>query len=194
MIRSIAHSHLAAALLLAALALAFNAPAMAQYRPYRPGSGVVTVVQPLTAEETKSLLFMREEEKLARDVYKALFDKWNLFAFQNISANEEIHFTAIGTLLTRYGVADPSLAAAGVYSNPVLNVLYNQMLTKGLQSAQDALEVGILIEKQDIADLENALKATAKFDIKRVYNNLMSGSYNHLDAFETVCALTASVN
>lgn len=133
--------------------------------------------------------FMREEEKLARDVYKALFDKSQLVVFQNITTSEDIHFNAIGTLLARYGVADPAQAAAGVYSDPALNALYNQLMAKGLQSAQDSLEVGVLIEKKDIADLETALKATAKFDFKRVFNNLMNGSYNHLDAFETVCTV-----
>jgi hypothetical protein len=178
----------------ASIVLAFNTPAMAQYPGPRPGSGVTTAVQPVTAEETKSLQFMREEEKLARDVYQALFDKWNLVVFQNIAASESVHFEVIGKLLARYGVADPALAGTGVYTDPSLNVLYNQLLAKGMQSAQDALQVGILIEKQDIGDLENALKATTKFDIKRVFNNLMNGSYNHLDAFETVCTVTVPLN
>jgi hypothetical protein len=187
-------SHIAAVLILASIALAFNAPAMAQHSSARPGTGVTTATVPLTFEELKALQFMREEEKLARDVYHALFDKWNLVVFQNIMASEQVHFTAIGTLLTRYGVADPALAGAGVYTDPALNTLYNQLLAKGLLSAQDALQVGILIEKQDISDLENALKDTTKFDIKRVLNSLMNGSYNHLDAFETVCTLTVPIN
>ena len=186
-------SNIAAALLLAAVVLAFTAPAMAQYQPAGPGYGITTIVQPLTAEELKSMQFMREEEKLARDVYRALFEKWNLIAFRNISASEETHFVAIGTLLTRYGAVDPAQSSAGVYTDPALNALHGQLLAKGMQSAQDALEVGILIEKKDITDLESALNTTAKFDIKRVYNNLMNGSYNHLDAFETVCAVTAPV-
>jgi hypothetical protein len=187
-------STFASALLLAAFAIALTAPAMAQNPPAGPGYGVTTAIQPLTADELKGMQFLREEEKLARDIYKALFDKWNLVVFQNIMAAEETHFNAIGTLLARYGAADPALSGAGVYADPALNTLYNQLLEKGLRSAQDALEVGVLIEKQDIGDLENALKATTKFDVKRVYNNLMNGSYNHLDAFETVCALTAPVN
>jgi hypothetical protein len=188
-------SHIAAALLLAALLLALNAPAMAQYGTPGAGFGVSTpALQPVTAEEAKSLQFMREEEKLARDVYKVLLDKWNLVVFQNIAKSEETHFAAIGTLLIRYGVADPAQAAAGVYQDPALNSLYNQLVAKGLQSAQDALEVGVIIEKKDIADLESALKGTDKFDIKRVFNNLMNGSYQHLDAFETVCTIITPAN
>jgi hypothetical protein len=195
MIRTDILRNAAAALVLAATAFSATAPAMAQSGPVGAGYGsATTVVQPLTPEELQWMQFMREEEKLARDVYQALFEKWNLVVFQNIAASEGTHFAAIGTLLTRYGATDPAQSSAGVYTDPTLNTLYNQLLEKGMRSAADALEVGVLIEKQDIADLETALKATAKFDVKRVYNNLMNGSYNHLDVFETVCALTTPTN
>jgi hypothetical protein len=189
-------SRIAAALAFAAMFLALGAPAVAQpYGATGAGNGfTANAVLPVTADETMWLQFMREEEKLARDVYKVLFGKWNLVIFQNIAASEDTHFNAIGTLLTRYGVADPAQAAAGVYSDPALNALYNQLVAKGLQSAQDALEVGTIIEKKDISDLESALKSTAKFDIKRVFNNLMNGSYNHLDAFETLCTAAVPAN
>jgi hypothetical protein len=187
-------SHIASILISTSIALSFNAPAMAQSPSAGLSTGVINAAVPLTSDELKALQLMREEEKLARDVYQALFDKWNLVVFQNIMASEQVHFTAIGTLLTRYGAPDPALAGAGVYTDPALNTLYNQLLGKGLQSAQDALQVGLLIEKQDISDLENALKATTKLDIKRVLNNIMNGSYNHLDAFETVCAVTVAIN
>jgi hypothetical protein len=136
---------------------------------------------------------MREEEKLARDVYQQLAKKWNLVTFENIAASEQNHFDALGTLLTRYSVADPAQGlAAGVYSNAKLSALYNELMAKGTKSSQDALEVGLLIEKADIADLEAALKGTAKLDVKRVYTNLMNASYNHLEAFETGCELLAT--
>lgn len=188
--------HILAALTFAVLIVAFGVPATAQtYGSPGPGYGVTaSAVQPLTADELKWLLFMREEEKLARDVYKALFDKWKLVVFQNIMGSEDTHFNSMGTLLARYNVADPAQSSPGVYTDAALNALYSQLVAKGLQSAQDALEVGLIIEKQDIADLETALKSTAKFDIKRVFNNLMNASFNHLDAFETLCTIAIPAN
>jgi len=166
-------------------------PAAAQNGPGRgPGA---PAVQPLTAAETQWLKFMREEEKLARDVYQQLHLKWNLAVFENIAASEQRHFDSIGVLLTRYSVADPALnLAAGVYSDARLNTLYNELMAKGVRSIQDALEVGVLIEKRDIEDLEAALRETTKSDIKRVYTNLMNASYKHLEAFETGCTVTKS--
>ena len=172
--------------------MAFASPAMAQFGYPGSNSGAVVAVQPLSADEVQWLRFMREEEKLARDVYQELYKKWNLTVFRNISASEENHFTAIGTLLSRYGVDDPAKAnPAGVYSEPKLNTLYNELIASGMSSAENALAVGVAIEKKDIGDLQEALKGASKLDVKRVYTNLLNGSFNHLEAFETVCEVAA---
>lgn len=186
----------AVAALLTVLAVTLAAPAMAQSRRRGPafGSGP-SAIAPLTQEEAQWLYFMREEEKLARDVYQQLFEEWNLVVFDNIAASEQAHFDAIGKQLTKYGATDPAEGLdAGVYSDPKLVALYSQLMAKGMASAQDALEVGVLIEKTDIEDLEAALFATDKSDIKRVYTNLMNGSYSHLEAFESGCDVLAATN
>ena len=59
---------------------------------------------------TQDLRFMREEERLARDVYAALAAKYDGAApMANITKSELRHFDAIGTLLTRDGVDAESL-------------------------------------------------------------------------------------
>ena len=188
------------AVIAVALALVLPVQALAQNGPRAggngPGTGIAAAGEPLTDEETADLLFMREEEKLARDVYQHFFEKWNLVIFENISASEDQHTNAIARKLARYGVADPSADyPAGVYANQELNQLYATLIAQGGVSAQAALEVGILIEETDIADLEKALVRTNKLDVKRVYTNLLDGSYNHLEAFrnthEAVCQATA---
>jgi len=183
-----------AAVILAAISFGITAPAKAQYGPRNPGTGTVALV-PLTEAEASSLRFMREEEKLARDVYQSLFQKWNLVSFRNISASEQAHFEAVGALLTRYGISDPAAnTAPGVYVDATLTALYNDLMAKAMRSAEDALAVGVMIEKQDIADLESAIHGTDKLDVKRVYTNLMNASHNHLEAFETACGLIAVAN
>lgn len=150
-----------------------------------PRVGFTAPSAPLTAEESKWLVYMREEEKLARDVYRYLYQKWNLTVFDRIQESENRHFGAVGTLLARYGVADPAANdVAGVFSDPKLAALYAELTSKGSVSVKDALEVGVRIEQSDIADLEDALKGATKLDIKRVYTNLLDGSLSHLEAFE----------
>lgn len=193
--QSIGRPELASLLLLLALMLALASPAMAQggYRGNGPGPGSGLSAEPATADEARWLAYMREEEKLARDVYQQLYEKWDLNIFRNITASESRHYNAVGTLLARYGVSDPARnTQPGIYADAKLAALYQELIAKGMRSVKDALEVGVLIEKTDIADLETALKAAAKLDIKRVYTNLLNGSYNHLEAFESNLEILAA--
>ena len=136
----------------------------------------------LTAAETAGLLQMREEEKLAHDVYVALYDKWQVKTFSNISSAEQTHSDAVKTLLDRYTLSDPAAGnAAGVFTNPDLQSLYTTLVAQGSTSLVDALTVGAVIEDLDIADLQTL--ATASPDIKLVYDNLEKGSRNHMRAF-----------
>jgi hypothetical protein len=54
------------------------------------------IVAPTTVgpEEAASLQFMREEEKLAHDVYVTLYEQWGLRVFNNISRSEQQHTEA----------------------------------------------------------------------------------------------------
>ncbi|CAG0937029.1 hypothetical protein TFLX_05932 [Thermoflexales bacterium] len=139
---------------------------------------------PLSADEIAGLQFMREEEKLARDVYLTLSQKWGLPIFNNIANSEATHMAAVKTLLDRYGIADPVAGkAVGVFADPTLQVLYNQLIAQGSQSLSAALKVGGAIEEIDIRDLKEYSASTTQVDIKTVYNNLLNGSYNHLRSF-----------
>ena len=142
-------------------------------------------VQPLSADEATHLLYMREEEKLARDVYQVLFSKWNVRIFNNIAVSEQRHYDAVGTLISRYKLTDPAQETAGVFTNPDLQALYAQLIAKGSISLLDALQVGVSIEETDIDDLKAAIAVTDNRDVLTVYGNLLNGSLNHLSAFNS---------
>ncbi len=144
----------------------------------------VAAATSLTEDEADALAFMREEEKLAHDVYVTLYDKWGLPVFKNISAAEQTHSDAVKRLLDRYGVEDPAAGnAVGEFTNPTLQSLYDQLVAQGSLSITDALKVGAAIEEIDILDLQERIAQTDKADITRVYSNLLKGSENHLRAF-----------
>lgn len=152
------------------------------------GAGELTKLPPatpgeLSADESAALLYLREEEKLAHDVYQVLSVQWGLPIFQNISQSEQTHTDAVKALLDRYGLTDPASSQAGVFTNPDLQALYNNLTARGSQSLAEALKVGAAIEEIDILDLEYRLAQTDNADIQQVYINLMSGSQNHLRAF-----------
>lgn len=141
-------------------------------------------VSALNDAEVAGLLYMREEEKLARDVYMMLYEKWGLPIFQNITNSEQTHMDAVKTLLDQYDIEDPAAGNdVGVFANRALQELYDQLIQQGSQSVAEALHVGAAIEEIDILDLEERIAQTDKADIRRVYENLMKGSRNHLLAF-----------
>jgi hypothetical protein len=148
-----------------------------------------TATSRLSATEAKDLAFMREEEKVARDVYLTLSKKYSVSAFASIAKSESTHMSALKTLLDRYKVADPvGRNPVGVFKNKDLQALYDQLVAQGSKSVTDALKVGVLIEKTDIADLQLRRARTTHSDVKTVYTSLMNGSYNHLSSFESLLA------
>jgi hypothetical protein len=150
-----------------------------------PLTQTTAATQPLDAAEAWDLLFMREEEKLARDLYDAFSSMWKVRIFSNIAASEERHFEAIKVLIDRYGLKDSALEAAGVFTNSELQSLYDELLAKGSVSLLEALNVGVAVENKDINDLNDAISRTKHTDVLVVYGNLLSGSINHLAAFNS---------
>lgn len=154
------------------------------------GTDITTIpASDLNADEAASLLYMREEEKLARDVYNALFAVWGQPTFQNIASSEQAHMDEVKLLLDRYALTDPALAP-GQFTDANLQALYDQLIAQGSASLADALKVGAAIEEIDIRDLQTRLAQTNNADIQLVFNNLMKGSYNHLNAFTSVLLQT----
>ena len=135
-----------------------------------------------------SLIYMREEEKLAHDVYVKMFALWNQPVFENIAKSETVHTNAIKGLLDYYGITDPALPNEGEFSNPDLQNLYNQLIESGSISLIDALKVGATIEEVDIVDLDKAMENTSVDTILTVYQRLRTGSTHHLKAFVAMLA------
>lgn len=138
----------------------------------------------LTAQETKDLIQLREEEKLARDVYLFLYEHWGQWVFSNIAESEQQHMDAVYNLLNKYGIPDPvEIDEPGVFTNTDLQHLYDELTVAGSVSEIEALWVGATIEDLDIFDIQEMLDNTAKNDLVNVYLNLMKGSRNHLRSF-----------
>ena len=139
----------------------------------------------LSATEVYYLEFMREEEKLARDVYIEMYELWGLPVFSYISESEQRHMDAVKRMLDAYGLVDPveDENAVGVFQSSELAALYTVLIDEGERSLMSALRVGALIEEVDIEDIQHAIDATDQEDIRSVYESLLCGSRNHLRAF-----------
>lgn len=140
----------------------------------------------LSKEEKDGLQYMREEEKLARDVYDSMFVKWELNPFGNIRHSERMHMSRMKDVLDVYNVDDPVASTRdvpGQFQNKDMQKIYNDLVESGTRSLADALKAGALIEELDIADLDTRIAKTDKENILSAYRFLRMGSENHLRAF-----------
>lgn len=138
----------------------------------------------ISTEEIDGLLLMREEEKLAHDVYSALYEEWGQNVFNNIASSEAAHMEAVAGLLERFGIDDPvGDNGQGEFESEELQALYDDLLEMGTVSLEDALRVGAAVEEIDIVDLQDLMALSTDPEILQVYGNLLAGSENHLRAF-----------
>jgi len=149
-----------------------------------PVSAQTDSAETLSEAERSTLLHMAAEEKLAHDVYLALYEKWGLAAFQRIARSETRHFDRMFQLLGDYGInSNLDQLGAGEYGDPQFDQLYDDLVAKGSLSEEEALKVGGYIEERDILDLEKAIDESTHADVQRAYRRLLQGSSMHLHTF-----------
>ncbi|MBF0265968.1 MAG: DUF2202 domain-containing protein [Gammaproteobacteria bacterium] len=137
----------------------------------------------LTSSDIETLLFMQQEEQLARDVYDELYETFGLKVFDNISDSEQKHVDSVTSIIEQYDIESIASGEAGDFTIEELSGLYEQLLSQGSASLEDALMVGALIEEVDIQDLQIAISETDNPQVVSLYTNLLNASNNHLNAF-----------
>ncbi len=147
-------------------------------------SGEISTEASVSENPDDGLLYMSEEEKIARDVYIALYEYWGLRTFANIANAEQQHMDMVIYLLDVRGLDNPiSGLGYGEFKTEAFAQLYADLVAQGTKSIQDALLVGCLIEDLDIYDLDRYIASTTDESELWVYNNLKSGSENHMRSF-----------
>jgi hypothetical protein len=80
----------------------------------------------ISEQEKSSLMYLREEEMLAYDVYTFLSGLYNVPIFRNIANSEMIHTTMVKELIDKYELEDPALDhKSGVFKDEDIQELYN---------------------------------------------------------------------
>ncbi len=130
----------------------------------------------LTEEEKSSVQSMMEYEKMVRDVYAIMYEKWQTQAFENLGKKASAAMAAIKLLLDRYNLENPVKDATkvGDFKNVTLQKMLNAMVSKGDKSLKDALEACAEAEEMNMAKIENALKTCDSADLKLVYETLLN--------------------
>jgi len=185
----------------AATAMAM-AIALAGKAAYASMDGVV-----VDYNEQTHLAFMREEEKLARDVYIRLSTMYpDHPIFGNIDDSEQRHTEAVRDMLVKYGLEDPNTNDnVGVYTGEdygwYFTEKFHELIERASISELEALYVGAFIEELDMMDINQCPRVivetdneindvtecgrvyTDNADIDNLYASLLDGSDSHLVAY-----------
>lgn len=139
-----------------------------------------TIVSPIVTDPTTVTPILRDaysEERLAEDVYTLMVAKYPQFTeVMNIINSEEKHSEQVGRLLDARGIARPT--DYGSYSG-TYETLKNMIDT----SLTQAIEAWVMVEVWDIDHLLSEYKKIEDTDVRRVFENIGGGSFNHLRAF-----------
>ena len=131
------------------------------------------------------LTFIVQEEKLAHDLYVQLASTSGAQQFANIVNSESTHISLVQGLLVSYNIVDPTVGLAeGEFLDQDLQALYDSLLASGSVDRAGAIAAGIAVEEKDIADIEVMLASDLPSDVASVLERLLSGSQNHLAAFQ----------
>lgn len=137
-----------------------------------------------SAQLATELNYLRQEEKLAHDLYVLADSLYGAQQFGNIAQAEVHHGQAINSLLAGYSMADPNAGQAeGVFTDPQIQKTYNELAARIRQSQDEAAQVGILAEKTDIADLKKTIDSSPPAAVKSTLSHLVTASERHLQAF-----------
>jgi hypothetical protein len=130
-------------------------------------------------------VYLIQEEKLARDVYSVLYETRGIKIFDNILRAEVNHQMLVAQILSRYNITDPTTdRQIWEFVDTQLQDLYTKLISQWKQSPDQALNVGIAIETQDIQDIQQTLQLfDDKPDIQDILHKLLSWSQRHLQAF-----------
>jgi hypothetical protein len=161
----------------------------------------------LDYNEQTHLEFMREEEKLARDVYIKLSTMYpDHPIFGNIDDSEQKHTDAVKAMIEKYGLEDPSTNDnVGVYTGEnygwYFTEKFNLLVERASISELEALYVGAFIEELDMMDINQCPQVivetdngindvtecgkiyTDNEDVDRLYASLLDGSDSHLEGY-----------
>lgn len=124
-----------------------------------------------------------DAERVAAEVFDELATKWGGRPFTKIAEAERTHTDAVATLVVRNGGTPPAGLEPGKYEAIEIQALYDAMLKRGLESLPAAMDTGAEIEEMSVRDLLVWLGTETDPQAKKILEQLLEGSANHLKAF-----------
>lgn len=143
---------------------------------------VLGVTAPLSADEIEFLFAIREDEKVARDLYtsfSALYPASVQIA--KIKTAEDSHIACIEAVLDYYEISYPAMTATGVFEDAERQALYNDLVDKSA-TLLETFGTMAVIEEETVLAYKSVQSEITNENISLVVANMIKASSNHLKA------------
>jgi hypothetical protein len=138
----------------------------------------------ISDKDKSSLIYFREEQKLAADAFASYFEIWENKLFFNAEVNEKGHIKKVISLLEYYEIEDPAGDnEKGKFINDSIKNEYFNIVSFGRQSLIHAYLGSAELAEKDIFETGNAISETDNEKIIEVYKALKGSSEKYLKIF-----------
>ncbi len=140
----------------------------------------------LSPREIDDMNYLIENEKLLRDYFNVMYNKYNLSLFQNVAKSEQSHLNFLAVKFLRYDLKNPTEEKpAGEYVNPELQQTYDIMIAKGETNIYAALLAGSSKVKEDVEDIPLMIdQFEGNADIVLIFSNILIESQKNREVLE----------
>jgi len=136
----------------------------------------------------QKLWYQLELEKVAMDYYDAMYVKWDVLAFRNLSRSEKRHMECMELLIQEMGDENlVDIKEVGKFKHSDLQTLYDNVMKLGSESLNKAFLASANLEEKNIKDVEALMAMSENEEVHFSLNNLLVSSKCHLNIM--VCHL-----
>lgn len=136
----------------------------------------------------RQLWYQCELEKVAMDYYDAMYEKYGIITFRNLSRSEKQHIECIQLLIKEMGNPDLfDLQKVGEFNNRDLQDLYGKVIALGMESLNHAMIASANLEERNIHEVEALMTISDEEDFQFSLSNLLKSAKCHLNVM--VCQL-----
>lgn len=140
---------------------------------------VFTVTDPLTTDEIEFIYAVREDEKLAHNLYIYFVTQYpTARQLANIGNAEINHITTIERVFTYYEIDFPTLGQPGVFTDENRQAIYTRLTAQG-STLHEAYQVMAALEEENIVIYSKVASELTNPNLQLIINNLAQSSENH---------------
>jgi len=130
------------------------------------------------------LMYLHDQEKLARDINRTFYYTWGKPIFASIAESEQRHMNVLRAILDYYYLsALVETDEVGVFGAHHHTEAFTDLVNQGEVSLTEAYRAVGYLEEWDIREIRGSIEFTQDQALIDTFSNLLAGARNHLRVF-----------